>query len=322
MHPHTQTGVEKRFLLSIGLTLAIFAAELIGGFWTGSLALLSDAAHVILDAVALMLSFTALRLSSRPPDDRHSFGYHRLEVMAALANGVTLALVAVGIWSEAVKRFSNPHPVRGVEMLIIAVIGLVVNLAVARILHGHGGHSHKHEHEHAHDAGNEFARKDLNTRSAYLHVLGDAVSSVGVILAAGIIWLTGATWVDPVMSILIGILIAFSSYRVLRGSLHILLEGVPEGLSTRQITDSILDIPGVADVHDLHVWNICSGHIALSAHITTCADADLIRRQVSQHLLETYAIEHTTLQMEKPHGQEEPCGCGCGCEPVPVLREK
>lgn len=320
MHPHTQTGVEKRFLFSIGLTLAIFAAELIGGFWTGSLALLSDAAHVILDAVALILSFTALRLSSRPPDDRHSFGYHRLEVMAALANGITLALVAAGIWSEAVKRFSNPQPVRGPEMLIIAVIGLLVNLAVARILHGHGGHSHEHEHEL--DAGDEFARKDLNTRSAYLHVLGDAISSVGVILAAGIIWLTGATWVDPVMSILIGILIAFSSYRVLRGSLHILLEGVPEGLSTRQITDSMLEIPGVADVHDLHVWNICSGHIALSAHIGAEGEPETLRRSISEHLLKTYAIKHTTLQMEKPHGQEEPCGCGCGCEPVPVLREK
>lgn len=299
MHPHTQTGVEKRFLLSIGLTLAIFAAELIGGLWTGSLALLSDAAHVIMDAVALLISFVALRLSSRPADDRHSFGYHRLEVIAALANGLTLVLVSIGIWWEAIQRFREPQPVRGLEMLIIAAIGLIANLAVARILHGHD-----------HDAGSEFARKDLNTRSAFLHVVGDAISSLGVILAAGLIWWSGWLWVDPVMSILIGGMIAFSAYRVLRGSLHILVEGVPEGLSVAEITKTVQQIPGVENIHDLHVWNICSGHVALSAHITTCAEADRVRRQVSQHLLETYAIEHTTLQVECDGQSSQVCGCG------------
>ena len=299
MHPHTHTGIEKRFLLSIGLTLAIFAAELIGGLWTGSLALLSDAAHVVLDAVALAISFIALRLSSRPADDRHSFGFHRLEVIAALANGLTLVLVSIGIWSEAVKRFQEPQPVRGPEMLVIATIGLIANLIVARILHGHD-----------HDEGSEFARKDLNTRSAFLHVVGDAVSSLGVILAAGLIWLTGWQWVDPVMSILIGGMIAFSAYRVLRGSLHILVEGVPEGLSIAEITKTVGQIPGVENIHDLHVWNICSGHVALSAHLTTCADAEQIRRQVSQHLLETYAIEHTTLQVECDGQTSQACGCG------------
>lgn len=299
MHPHTQTGVERRFLLSIGLTLAIFAAELIGGLWTGSLALLSDAAHVVLDAVALLISFVALRLSSRPADDRHSFGYHRLEVIAALANGLTLVLVSIGIWWEAIKRFQEPQPVRGMEMLIIAVIGLIANLVVARILHGHD-----------HDEGSEFARKDLNTRSAFLHVVGDAISSLGVILAAGLIWWTGWQWVDPVMSILIGGMIAFSAYRVLRGSLHILVEGVPEGLSLAEITKTVEQIPGVDNIHDLHVWNICSGHVALSAHLTTCADAGEIRQQVSQHLLESYAIEHTTLQVECDGQSSQVCGCG------------
>lgn len=298
MQPHTQTGVERRFLLSIGLTLAIFAAELIGGFWTGSLALLSDAAHVIMDAAALLISFVALRLSSRPADDRHSYGYHRLEVIAALANGLTLAVVSIGIWSEAIQRFRDPQPVRGVEMLVIAVIGLVVNLVVARILHGHD-----------HDEGSEFARKDLNVRSAFLHVVGDAVSSVGVIVAAGLIWLTDWLWVDPVVSILIGILIAFSAYRVLRGSLHILLEGVPEGLSVADIRTSIRGINGVEDIHDLHVWSICSGHPALSAHILTCAEANEVRQRVNQHLKETYGIEHTTLQMECAGETERLCGC-------------
>ena len=300
MHPHTHTGVERRFLLSIGLTLVIFAAELIGGLWTGSLALLSDAAHVIMDAVALGISFVALWLSSRPADDKHSFGYHRLEVIAALANGLTLVVVSISIWSEAIQRFRDPQPVRGVEMLIIAFIGLLANLAVARILHGHGQD---------HDEGNEFARKDLNVRSAFLHVVGDAVSSVGVILAAGLIWLTGWQWVDPVMSILIGGMIAFSAYRVLRGSLHILVEGVPEGLSIAEITKTVQQIPGVENIHDLHVWNICSGHVSLSAHLVTCADANEIRQQVNQHLQETYAIEHSTLQVECAGETERLCGC-------------
>ncbi len=298
MHPHTHTGVERRFLLSIGLTLAIFAAELIGGLWTGSLALLSDAAHVIMDAVALLISFVALRLSSRPADDRHSFGYHRLEVIAALANGLTLVVVSIGIWSEAIQRFREPQPVRGVEMLVIAAIGLLANLAVARILHGH-----------EHQEGNEFARKDLNVRSAFLHVVGDAVSSVGVILAAVLIWLTDWLWVDPVMSILIGGMIAFSAYRVLRSSLHILVEGVPEGLSIAEITKTVEQIPGVENIHDLHVWNICSGHVSLSGHLVTCADANEIRQQVNLHLLETYAIEHSTLQVECAGETERLCGC-------------
>ena len=309
MHPHTHTGIERRFLISIGLTLIIFAAELIGGLWTGSLALLSDAAHVIMDAVALAISFIALWLSSRPADDKHSFGYHRLEVIAALANGLTLVVVSIGIWSEAIQRFREPQPVRGVEMLIIAFIGLLANLAVARILHGHG---------HDHEKGNEFARKDLNVRSAFLHVVGDAVSSVGVILAAGLIWLTGWQWVDPVMSILIGGMIAFSAYRVLRGSLHILVEGVPEGLSIAEITKTVQRIPGVENIHDLHVWNICSGHVSLSAHLVTCADANEIRQQVNQHLLETYAIEHSTLQVECASETERLCGC----EALQPAREK
>ena len=307
MHPHTHTGVERRFLLSIGLTLVIFTAELIGGLWTGSLALLSDAAHVIMDAVALAISFIALWLSSRPADDRHSFGYHRLEVIAALANGLTLVVVSIGIWSEAIQRFREPQPVRGVEMLIIAFIGLLANLAVARILHGH-----------EHQEGNEFARKDLNVRSAFLHVVGDAVSSVGVILAAVLIWLTDWLWVDPVMSILIGGMIAFSAYRVLRGSLHILVEGVPEGLSIAEITKTVQQIPGVENIHDLHVWNICSGHVSLSAHLVTCANANEIRQQVNQHLLETYAIEHSTLQVECAGKTERLCGC----EALQPAREK
>ncbi len=171
-------------MLSIGLTALILIAEVIGGFWTGSLALLSAAAHVLLDVFALALSFVALRLSALPADDRHTYGYHRLEVQAALVNGVTLGVIAVGIFWEASVRWSAPEPIKSVEMFIIAVIGLIVNLVVAFVL---GGHQHQ-------DAEDDHEREDINVQSAFLHVVGDAISSVGVIVAALAIWWTGWAW--------------------------------------------------------------------------------------------------------------------------------
>jgi len=201
------------------LTAAILVAEVIGGFWTGSLALLSDAAHVFMDIFALTLSYLALRLSALPADNRHTYGFHRLEALAALINGITLGAIAIEIFSESWARWFNPTAIKSMEMLVIAIIGLMVNLAVAFAL---GRHAHDHEHEEA---------EDLNVRSAYLHVLGDAISSVGVIVAAAVIWFTGWNWLDPLMSAFIGILIGVSSWRVLKSSLHILIEGVPEHLS-------------------------------------------------------------------------------------------
>ncbi len=284
MPPHATTNTGRRFLISIGITFTIFLAELIGGYWTGSLALLSDAAHVFMDAFALILSYLALRLSALPADDRHTYGYHRLEVMAALINGVTLGAIAIEIFTEAVARWQSPQPIKSIEMMAVAVIGLVANLLVAFVLRGH-----------------EQEQTDLNLHSAFLHVVGDALSSIGVILAAGIIWLTGWTWVDPLMSILIGILIVVGSWRVLRSSLHILIEGVPEGLSATLVKQSMIGVPGVKDVHDLHIWSICSGHAALSAHVII-ADQPLkgsnslmaeLKARLSQ-----FGIEHTTIQFE------------------------
>ncbi len=291
MPPHETALLGKRFLLSIGITLAILLAEVIGGFWTGSLALLSDAAHVFMDVFALALSYLALRLSSLPPDDRHTYGFHRLEVLAALINGVTLGAIAVEIFSESWARWQNPQPVKSVEMLIIAAIGLFANLVVAFVL---GRRDHDHEHE-----GN--GREDLNVRSAFLHVLGDAVSSVGVIVAAIVIWRTGWSWVDPLMSILIGVLILFSSWRVLKSSLHILVEGVPEGLSIDKVGRVMSEVAGVDGVHDLHVWSLCSGHVALSAHVVTVdrslTENDGLMADLKRRLLQ-FGIEHTTIQIE------------------------
>ena len=306
MHPHINTGVEKRFIISLSLTFLIFVVEVIGGLWTGSLALLSDSAHVFMDIFALGLSYLALRLSALPADDRHTYGYHRLEVLAALVNGATLGIIALGIWWEAFQRWQQPQQIRSGEMLVIAVIGLIVNVIVAFVL---GGHSDEQV------GGNFPGRQDLNLHSAFLHVVGDAISSVGVILAAIIISLTGLVWVDPLVSILIGALILVSGYRVLRSSLHILIEGVPEGLSIQQVADLMSQVAGVNSVHDLHVWSICSGHIALSAHIVMETYADQapslpVMVKLQQQLLEKFGIEHTTIQFDANDCPQANGNCG------------
>ena len=314
MNPHPNKILENKFVLSMVLTAAILIAEVVGGFWTGSLALLSDAAHVFMDIFALGLSYLALRLSALPADDRHTYGFHRLEVVAALINGVTLGAIAIEIFSESWKRWFNPEPIKSMEMLVIAVIGLIVNIVVAFVL---GGHAHEHNHKDEDGAEAHEEAEDLNVRSAYLHVLGDAISSVGVIIAAAVIWFTGWNWLDPLMSVFIGILIIVSSWRVLKSSLHILVEGVPEHLSVEKIGQSMASANGVLDVHDLHVWSICSGHIALSAHVITdnqlLADGDGIMADLKTRL-KKFGIEHTTIQFEC-----EACGQGANLSVAPPV---
>ena len=297
MPQHQNQTIEKRFLISMILTALILVAEVIGGLWTGSLALLSDAAHVFLDILALGLSYGALRLSALPADDRHTYGFHRFEVIAALANGVTLAGVAIGIFIEAYHRLQAPEPVKSVELLVIATVGLIVNLIVAFVL---GGHDHERD---------EHEAEDLNVKSAFLHVLGDAVSSVGVIVAALIIWRTGWTLADPLMSVLIGLIIVASSWRVTKASLHILVEGVPEGFHLADVAQTMGSAPGVTDVHDLHVWSLCSGHTALSAHVVVAdqslGQAQVVMDEIKRRLRSGFGVEHTTIQFEC-------AGCGQG----------
>jgi cobalt-zinc-cadmium efflux system protein len=303
---HDNPGTEKRFTYSIIFTSLILIAEVIGGILSGSLALLSDAAHVFMDIFALGLSFFALRIASRPPDDRHSFGWHRTEVVAALINGASLLIISVGIWIEAVKRWQHPVEIRSTEMLVIAVIGLVVNILVAFILG-------RHDRNDANDKKPRKKERNLNVQSAFLHVVGDAVSSVGVILAAVLIGLTDAKWIDPLISILIGVIIFTSSFRVLRSSLHILLEGVPSGLSIRQINERINSIGAVEAVHDLHVWNLCSDQISLSAHIILNEDSQTNTASAMEeikHLLDDeFNIQHTTIQFELTSCDDGHGGC-------------
>jgi cobalt-zinc-cadmium efflux system protein len=305
MPSHSSLTIEKRFILSFIITAVILAGEVAGGVFTGSLALLSDAAHVLMDILALVLSYAAMRLSNLPADDRHTFGFHRLEVLAALVNGISLGGIAVGIFIEAYRRWQIPTNVKSVEMLVIAAIGLVLNLVVAFILKG-GVHTHDHSH-------GDQEPDDLNIRSAFLHVLGDAVASLGVILAAILIMQTGWQWVDPVTSILIGLLILVSAYRVLRSSVHILVEGVPEGMELSSVSKAMESTPGVAGVHDLHIWNICSLHTALAVHIILDSRRSDIREKVMAELksrLTRLGIEHTTIQFETQRCDQPECGPG------------
>ncbi|MGA9398800.1 MAG: cation diffusion facilitator family transporter [Anaerolineaceae bacterium] len=305
MPSHSSLTIEKRFILSFIVTALILAGEVAGGIFTGSLALLSDAAHVLMDILALVLSYTAMRLASLPADDRHTFGFHRLEVLAALINGISLGAIAVGIFIEAYRRWQTPTNVKSVEMLVIAAIGLVLNLVVVFILKG-GVHTHDHQHD-------KQRPDDLNIRSAFLHVLGDAVASVGVILAAIIIMKTGWQWVDPVTSVLIGLLILVSAYRVLRSSVHILVEGVPEGIELTHVSQAMETTPGVVSIHDLHVWNICSLHVALAAHVVLdrmkSTTRDGLMAELRSRLAEL-GIEHTTIQFETSRCDQLECGLG------------
>ncbi len=301
-HTHELQG-GKQLKLSLALTGIILLAEVIGGWLSGSLALLSDAAHVFLDMFALALSYAALRIAALPPDDRHTYGFQRAKVLAALINGATLLAVAFEIFREAWHRVQHPGPIEAGPMLVIAVIGLLVNIGVALLLRGH-----------AHD--------DLNTRSAFLHVLGDTLASVGVILAGVVLLFTDWTWIDPLVSVLIGLIVLLGAGRVLRESLHILVEGVPEGLVLDEVRRTLRDLPGVQDVHDLHVWSVTPGYPALSAHLVlsdrALSETEAIMAQLKARLEEQFHIHHTTIQFECHN-----CGQGAGLTCIaPDLHEQ
>ncbi len=301
MHSHVQPGgMQRRLLWGLLLTGTTFFAELIGGLVTGSLALLSDAAHVFLDMFALGLAYGALRLSARPASERFTYGLHRTQVLAALVNGAMLALVAVGIVREAIVRLSDPRPILAGPMVAIALVGLTVNLAVAFLLRAHDKH-------------------DLGVHSAFLHVLGDALGSLGTIAAGAVILLTGWTPADAVASLAIAVVIMIGAGRVLRRSLRVLAEGVPEDISIRDVAGAMQAVPGVVGVHDLHVWAVAPGYAALSAHVVlgdqTISTAEQVMTELRRVLHDKFSIEHTTLQVECapcPPGSAACPGADCG----------
>ncbi len=273
--------LDKNLKLAIFLTSVIFFIELAGGFISNSLALLSDAAHVFMDVVALLLSYGALKISSRPSNSNMTFGYHRFEIFAALINGVTIILIAIFIVYEAYGRILDPPVVNGTEVLVIATIGLVANTWAALKLHGHS---------------------DLNIKGAYLHVIGDALASVAVIIGAVIILLTGINRVDPVLSVLIAVMLLYGAFKLVFGSMRILLEFAPKHVDADTLSREILIIDGVRGVHDIHIWSICSNIHAMSAHVLVdrihVQQTEALINEISRMVSDRFNIIHTTLQFE------------------------
>ncbi|PLY02667.1 MAG: cation transporter [Desulfuromonas sp.] len=282
-HDDLDQSITRGFRLAIILTSVTLLAEVFGGLWTNSLALLSDAAHVFMDLFALLLSLTAIYLAKRPASDRRTYGWHRAEVFASLINGGTLIIIAVGILHEAWIRIQSPEAVKSKEMFVIAIIGLVMNLVAANKLHGH-----------AHD--------DLNVRSAFLHVLGDAIASVAVIVGGLIMLYTEWYMIDALLSGIISLIIGWGSVRLLREAGHILLEGTPVGIDVDIVVEKMRRVEGVNDIHHLHIWAICSHISVLSAHVDLVPEYRLRQGEVIgelERMLEhDFHITQTTLQGE------------------------
>ena len=290
-HQHTHNMAKQSLRLAFFLTILILGAELIGGFLANSLALLSDAGHVITDIFALGLAWFAIVQAERPANARKTFGYHRVGILAALVNAVTLILIAIAILWEAVQRLQHPQPVQPLIMFLAAGVGIIVNLYIGFGLRKEG--------------------ENLNARAATLHVFGDAAVSAGVIIAGIVILLTRWTIVDPLLSIGVSVLIASGAWRILRETTDILLEGVPRGLSMSDLVDDMRRIPGVQDVHDLHVWSITSNMYALSCHVMIenlpPSNSSSILQALNSMLNEKYHIGHATIQFECDAHQEHYC---------------
>jgi cobalt-zinc-cadmium efflux system protein len=262
-------------------------AEAIGGWLTGSLALLADAGHMLSDVAALGLSLFASWIGRRPTTPRHTFGYYRAEILAALANGAALVAISMLIVVEALSRLSKPPPIQGPAMLAIASGGLVVNLVSLRILHAS-----------SHD--------DLNLHGAWLHVLTDALGSVGAVTAGVCAWKLGWLVADPVASILIALLVVFSAWTLLRQAVDVLMEGTPRGIDVDDVRRTILSVAGVCEVHDLHVWTITSGMVALSAHVGVpeSGSREGLLVEIREVLERRFGIDHATIQVETGGGAD------------------
>lgn len=280
-HPiPTGTDNERRLKIALALTGTFLIVEVIGGFWTGSLALLSDAAHMLTDVMALVIALIAIRIGKRAADNKRTYGYKRFEILAAAFNAVVLFLVAFYILYEAYQRFQSPPDIEAGWMMAVAVAGLIINIISMRMLMKSSEHS-------------------LNVKGAYLEVLSDMVGSIGVIVAALIIKFTGWWQVDPILAVLIGFWILPRTWKLLSESLNILLEGVPLGFDMKKLHDDLVALPGMSEVHDIHVWAITSGSNTMTAHLLIkegVATANLL--ELAQAVAKAHGIEHSNFQVE------------------------
>ncbi len=299
-HKHRRSsGSSRRLSLVLVLTAIYMIAEMLGGWWTGSLALLADAGHMFTDVAALVLALIAVSFGSRPATSSKTFGYYRLEIIAALVNGVALIVISLLIFYGAYERWLAPPVVRSGPMIVLAAGGLLVNLICAWILHRH-------------------EEVDLNLRGVWLHVMGDALGSVAAILAGAFMALFGWYTADPIFGVIISLLIIWSSVRLIREATNVLLEGTPAHINLAAVEDAILNTHGVDDVHDLHVWTITSGREALSAHVIhahSISQPDLLK-ELRVKLQDRFGVDHLTIQMETPDFEDETfhfCHAGTAC---------
>ncbi|MGU3471776.1 cation diffusion facilitator family transporter [Paenibacillus sp. D51F] len=291
-HVKEQSRSKKTLWITLLLTLFFTIVEIVGGLLSNSLALLSDSAHMISDVIALGLSMTAIYMASRQPDARFTFGYLRFEIIASFLNGLALAVISVGIFVEGIRRFLHPEPIQYGLMLAIASIGLVVNLVLTIVL----SRSMKEE-------------DNLNVKSALWHFFGDLLSSVGVIVSALLILLTGRVWFDPLISLVIGGIIFIGGARITREAYLVLMESVPREFDLEAIRASIRQVKGVEDVHEMHLWAVSTDHYSLTAHVF--ADENIqpfcIILNINETLKQKYGISHSTIQLEhagiNPHGE-------------------
>jgi cobalt-zinc-cadmium efflux system protein len=289
----------RNLKLALGLTAIYMFAEAIGGWLTNSLALIADAGHMLTDVAALSLTLGAIWFASRPATAKKTFGYYRLEILAAFVNGIALVLISLWVIYEAYERFNAPPEVKGLQLTLIAVGGLLINILAAFLLHS--------DHQH-----------DLNMRGAWLHVVGDALGSCAAIIAGILIIAFGWNWADAVCSFLISLIIVFGAWRIIRESVNVLLEGTPAHINLKAVEETIRQTENVADVHDLHVWTITSGMEALSVHIiheSSVSQKELLQN-IRAKLHDDFGIDHLTIQMETLEDElleDHNCFSGANC---------
>ena len=280
--PEVSETSERRVFWVMVLTGVFMVAEAAGGMISAALALLADAGHMLTDSLAILLAYLALGFATRPPTARKTYGWYRLEVLAALVNGVTLVVMSLFIFWEAYDRLIAPPEVATGMMLVVATIGLLANALGLMFLSGH--------------------HHSLNMRGAYLHVLGDLLSSVAVVAGGVFMWVTGNFLADPILSVLIGVIIVASAYRLLHESVDVLLEAIPRGMNLEEVGLAIAEMEGVLGAHDLHIWSLTSGMHALSCHVEvrfdTLGESDALLGRINEMLRERFTITHTTIQME------------------------
>lgn len=293
-HSHNYNANKKALTISFVLIATYMIAEFVGGFLTNSLALISDAGHMLSDAAALGLSLTALIWGAKAATSSKTYGYKRFEILAALLNGLVLVILAIFIFIEAIERLSAPPMVIGQGMIIISTIGLIVNIVVAWILHSQGS-----------------SKENLNVRSAFLHVIGDLLGSVGAIIAALLIIFFGWYIADPIASIIVSVLIVYSGWHILKESVNILMEAKPINIDSDKIVEQLKQIDGVIDIHDLHIWMITSDFASMTMHLKVRRDVDrdAVLEKAKRILSADYGIDHVTIQIEGNdiHLYEEVC---------------